>query len=633
MHERRRFTDVMDEEIDDERRRTSLDKYTVGFIRSRMETCALDMPRRVKHEVSSRLTMRDTTNDLWRDEYVGKMPFMREKPRSCAITDGQQLTLTCVFTGDPLPTVQWFKNDLILGETERCAIRHEPGKTTLTYEECRDFDVGQYKVVARNTLGQVTHRFRLVHGHIPGPCDCPEVPTTSDTEVMVRWRPPIIDGGHPIQCYHLQRKPQGETEWETIHDRIIHEFYLVRGLAEDSLHQFRVAAKNFKGWGEFSVSTPAVRTASNGTVKVKTNKSMQYLQQMTESGKTPPEFEPRPLDYTRELDPVKLKTGENAELQVRKYQYVAEVARGRYSLIIKCLRTDDKRQFVAKLIENKDREESVKAEHEVLKWLRHDRIAQLYESYNVGGVTVLIMEQLTGIDILTYLASKHEYSEQNIVTVILQVLDALSYLHWRGHSYLDLQPDNVVMTTCRRTDIKLVDLGSTKRVSKLGSKVPVNGLLDYIAPEVLSDFKAYPTSDIWSLGVLTYALMAGASPFKGVDDDDTRQNIQYVRYMFEHLSSSTSQEAIRFLMLLFKRDPSKRPTVEDCREHKWLTESDYMVKKRERATFLGVRLREYDESYHKAKANTSTKSAALLSFNDMHLPKEYTYDPDMFCVL
>lgn len=53
MHERRRFTDVMDEEIDDERKRTALDRYTAGFVRSRMETCSLDMPRRVKQEVNS----------------------------------------------------------------------------------------------------------------------------------------------------------------------------------------------------------------------------------------------------------------------------------------------------------------------------------------------------------------------------------------------------------------------------------------------------------------------------------------------------------------------------------------------------------------------------------------------------
>ncbi|XP_066949349.1 LOW QUALITY PROTEIN: muscle M-line assembly protein unc-89-like [Macrobrachium rosenbergii] len=633
IHERRRFTDIMDEEIDDERRRTSVDKYTSGFIRSRMETCSLDMPKRVKREVAARLAVRDEATAIREELTFGKLPFMREKPESCAITSGQQLTLTCVVTGDPQPVVQWFKNDLILGDSERCKITNEPGKSTLTYEECRDFDTGQYKVVARNTLGQVTHKFRLILGHIPGPCDCPEVASNSDTEVLVRWRPPIIDGGHTILCYHLQKKTGGDTEWQTVHDHINQEFFLVRGLQEDTVYQFRLAAKNLKGWGEFSVATPVVRTAPRGVLKVKMSKSMHYLQQLTESGKTPAELEKRPLDYTKEVEPVKLKIGENAELQVRKYQFMAELSRGRYSSVIKVVRSDDKRHFAAKLIENKDREQAVKLEHEALRSLRHDRIAQLYESYSIGSVTMFIMEPLTGIDILTYLSSKHEYSEQNVATVVLQVLNALSYLHWRGYGFLDLQPDNVVMTTCRRTDVKLVDMGSAMLVSKLGSSVPVNGLLDYIAPEVLSDQKAYPTSDIWSLGVLTYALLAGSSAFKGADDDDTRQNIQYCRYRFEHLSSSTTQEAIRFLMLIFKRDPNKRPTVDDCREHRWLLETDHMVKKRERATFFGIKLREYDESYHKARAASATKSKILRHFNEMTLPEEYSYDPDMFCVL
>ena len=51
VHERRRFTDIMDEQINDERR-TLVDKYTAGFIRSREASCSLDIPRRVKQEVN-----------------------------------------------------------------------------------------------------------------------------------------------------------------------------------------------------------------------------------------------------------------------------------------------------------------------------------------------------------------------------------------------------------------------------------------------------------------------------------------------------------------------------------------------------------------------------------------------------
>jgi hypothetical protein len=53
----------------------------------------------------------------------------------------------------------------------------------------------------------------------------------------------------------------------------------------------------------------------------------------------------------------------------------------------------------------------------------------------------------------------------------------------------------------------------------------------------------------------------------------------------------TLQEATRFLMFLFKKVPLKRPTAEECHEHRWLAHSDFMNKKRERAVFLGNRLK------------------------------------------
>ena len=51
------------------------------------------------------------------------------------------------------------------------------------------------------------------------------------------------------------------------------------------------------------------------------------------------------------------------------------------------------------------------------------------------------------------------------------MLDGLQYLHWRGVAHLDLQPDNIVLTTCRRVDVKLVDFGSAQKVTKLGALV------------------------------------------------------------------------------------------------------------------------------------------------------------------
>nr|CAD7588178.1 unnamed protein product [Timema genevievae] len=244
--------------------------------------------------------------------------------------------------------------------------------------------------------------------------------------------------------------------------------------------------------------------------------------------------------------------------------------RGRFSVVVKGIEKATDKVIVAKLLEVRpDTETQVSREFEALRSLRHERIASLEAAYKPAGssIAVLVQEKLQGADILTYLSSRHEYTEQVVAMVIMQVLDALQYLHWRGYCHLDLQPDNVVMASVRSIQVKLVDLGSAQRVSKLGTIVEQVGDIEYTAPEVINDEPAYPQTDIWSVGVLMYILLSGTSPFRASDPEETRQNITFVRYRFEHLYKELTPEATRFLMLVFKRTP-RYSITHLCRVHK-----------------------------------------------------------------
>ena len=78
----------------------------------------------------------------------------------------------------------------------------------------------------------------------------------------------------------------------------------------------------------------------------------------------------------------------------------------------------------------------------------------------------------------------------------------------------------------------------------------------FIAPEIVKSQEAYtPYSDIWCVGVLAYILLSGYSPFKGADQKETGQNVVYVRYLFERLYPEVTQDAIRFILSVFKLTP------------------------------------------------------------------------------
>lgn len=353
-------------------------------------------------------------------------------------------------------------------------------------------------------------------------------------------------------CYNLQYKEGDSIDWKDVANNIDHEFFLVRNLKPNTSYQFRLAARNRIGWSEKGIPTKLLKTREGGlgVPKVQMSRAMLHLQELTESGlEIEIEDQNLHLDYTIEDEPINWIT----DVQVTsKYSFMSELARGQFSVVAKGLDKSTDRVIVAKISEFTPK---IEAEFEALRSLRHEKIALLEAAYKTPKIAVFIMEKLQGADVLTYLSSRHEYTENCVATIITQILDALQYLHWRGYCHLDIQPDNVVMASVRSVHIKLVDFGSAHKVTKLGNLVPQVGHPEYRSPEVLNEEPAYPHSDIWMVGVLTYVLLSGASPFKGNDAHETKQNITFVRFRFEYLYKELSQEATRFLMLVFKRMP------------------------------------------------------------------------------
>lgn len=184
----------------------------------------------------------------------GYPPFFREKPQTLAITDNEPAQLQCFAVGDPTPNVQWFKNDMVLQETKRIKIIiDEDGRSIVRFQPASHYDVGIYKAVARNKVGQTVSRARVVLAALPDAPDSPEIAKVSDTEILLRWKQPRDDGHSSVLCYSLQYKKASSDSWIDLADNIDHEFYLVRDLEEKTNYQFRLASRNRIGWSGMGI--------------------------------------------------------------------------------------------------------------------------------------------------------------------------------------------------------------------------------------------------------------------------------------------------------------------------------------------------------------------------------------------
>ena len=118
----------------------------------------------------------------------GHLPFFREKPQIKPIEEGKPAQLACLAVGSPKPLIQWYKNDMMVQETNRIKITEDQdGRSILSFNPTKEHDVGSYKVVARNSLGQTVVRTRIVEAFVPSGPDSPEV---SDCVIKIigRWK-------------------------------------------------------------------------------------------------------------------------------------------------------------------------------------------------------------------------------------------------------------------------------------------------------------------------------------------------------------------------------------------------------------------------------------------------------------
>lgn len=325
--------------------------------------------------------------------------------------------------GDPKPSVLWFKNDAIIQESKRISfLSDKDGRTILQFNQTSIEDVGIYKAVARNIINQTTARCRVVVATRPNPPDSINIVAYSDSEILLRWKQPRYDGNSSVLCYSLQYRREDEQAFHDIADNIDHEFYLVHDLQPKAAYVFRIASRNRIGWSESTTQSDVVVLQDVGAQKIKITKTMKHLQQITESGQTISlEEHKHKVDYKLERDVLEWYSDES---YAERYTFVSEIARGKFSIVVKAIDRLKNTNVVAKIFDYSDETSRIiEQEFETLRSLRHERIVSLITGIKPDNtqIAIMIMEKLQGANILTYLSSRAEYTEQVVASVIIQV--------------------------------------------------------------------------------------------------------------------------------------------------------------------------------------------------------------------
>ncbi|KAF1929827.1 kinase-like protein [Didymella exigua CBS 183.55] len=199
----------------------------------------------------------------------------------------------------------------------------------------------------------------------------------------------------------------------------------------------------------------------------------------------------------------------------------------------------------------------------------HPHIARLYEVIVTEELVWLALEYCPGDELYNYLLRTGALEPAKVQRIFTQLVGAVSYVHNKACVHRDLKLENILLD--KHGDVKLCDFGFTREYEGKSNYLQTwCGTVCYSAPEMLRGEKyAGEKVDVWSLGIILYALLVGELPF---DDDD--ENVTKAKILKEEPAypDAFPPHAKDLCQALLSKRPILRPTLAEVLQNPWLAE-------------------------------------------------------------
>jgi serine/threonine protein kinase len=210
-------------------------------------------------------------------------------------------------------------------------------------------------------------------------------------------------------------------------------------------------------------------------------------------------------------------------------------------------------------------EEKTKREIKILKMCMHPHIIRLYEVIETPTDVFVVTEYSPGGELFDYIVERGRLTEHEARRFFQQIIAGVEYCHVHMVAHRDLKPENLLLD--ENLNVKIADFGLSNCMRDGWFLKTSCGSPNYAAPEVISGkLYAGPEVDIWSCGVIVYALLCGTLPF---DDESIPYLFRKIKGGIYTLPSYLSDQSKDLISRMLVTDPLKRMTMADIRAHPW----------------------------------------------------------------
>ncbi|GAA5963658.1 hypothetical protein JCM3765_003535 [Sporobolomyces pararoseus] len=210
---------------------------------------------------------------------------------------------------------------------------------------------------------------------------------------------------------------------------------------------------------------------------------------------------------------------------------------------------------------------SIEKEIVIMKLIEHPNVLRLMDVWETGSELYLIMEYVEGGELFDYLVKRGKLHADEALHYFQQIISGVDYCHRFNICHRDLKPENLLLD--KEKNIKIADFGMAA-LERGGQLLETScGSPHYASPEIVAGVNYHgSSSDIWSCGIILYALLTGTLPF---DHPDVRTLLQRVKVGTYNMPRWLPEDAQDLIRRMLEVNPEKRITMEDIRAHPWVT--------------------------------------------------------------
>jgi 5'-AMP-activated protein kinase catalytic alpha subunit len=203
----------------------------------------------------------------------------------------------------------------------------------------------------------------------------------------------------------------------------------------------------------------------------------------------------------------------------------------------------------------------------------HHNIIQIYSVIENPTTIFLIMEYASGGELYDYIVLKKRLSDFEACKFFHQIINGVEYIHKVGVVHRDLKPENLLLD--HKNYVKIVDFGLSNIYKNGLNFMTPCGSPCYAAPEMIQG-KIYNGMqvDIWSIGIILYAMLCGFLPFDDPDNDILYKKIIEGKFTMPNFLSDNAKDLLKNIL---NTDPDKRYTLRQIRSHPWFNRIPVMI--------------------------------------------------------